>query len=133
MNLYDVAEELSTQLGTILKGRCTPTPPDTIIPPCGFIFDAETEYHGTYQRGMDTVNLSATVLVAKIPIDEAWKQISAFASGSGDKSVRAVLEEGTYTSFDVVTVTGSHVLDLPMAGATYKSIVFELEIVGSGS
>lgn len=133
MNLVDVAQELATQLGTILAGRATPTPPDTISPPCGFVFDAESTYDGTYQRGMDTVHLSLTVLVARQPVLEAWKQIGAFASGSGEQSVKTVIEAGTYTSLDVVTVTGSKVVDAPMAGATYKAVVFDLEIVGSGA
>lgn len=133
MNLVDVANELATQLGTILNKRAAAFPPDTIDPPCGFVFDAESTYDAAYQRGMDTVTLSLTVLVARTPLRTAWSQIGAFASGSGAKSVKTVIEAGTYTSFDVVTVMSSTVVDAPMAGGTYKAVVFELEIVGSGA
>lgn len=133
MNLVDVAQELATQLGTILDGRATAYPPDRISTPAGFVFDADTTYDQTYERGMDTVLMSLTVLVARQPLRTAWEQLAGYVAGSGDKSVKACIESGTYTSFDVVTVTGSQIGDTTTGGGDYKAAVFDLQIVGSGS
>ena len=133
MNLVDVGQELAAQLGTILDGRATVYPPDRISAPAGFVFDPDTTYDQTYERGMDTVLMSLTVLVARQPLETAWKQLAAYVSGSGDKSVKACIEAGTYTSFDSVTVTGSQIGDTTAAGGDYKAAVFDLQIVGSGS
>lgn len=135
MNLVDVATEIAERLGTILNGRATPFAPDKVVVPAGYVFGPDTTYDSTYGRGMDAVTLSVTIAVARVPLEQAWRSISAYISGSGERSVKAVLEadEGEYESFDSITVTRSQVTDAPIAGLDCKCAVFDIDIVGSGS
>lgn len=131
MNLLNVAQELADRLATIVP-RSTPYAPDTISPPAAYVFGAETSYDVSYSRGLDTARLSVTVAVARAPIDVAWKTLAPYVSGSGDQSVKQVLEAGTYTSFDTIQVIGSHVGDVNVGGNDYKGAGFDLVITGSG-
>lgn len=133
MNLETVAQELSDRLGTILKGRSTPYAPDSIVPPAGYVLDAESEPHQSYQNGLTKLTLPVTVVVARVPLDVAWKAIAGYTSDTGDTSVRACLESGTYTAFDTIIVVRSKAGDVTIGGATYKGAQFDLSITGSGA
>jgi hypothetical protein len=133
MNLVDVAAELAAQLGTILAGRTTPYAPDTGQPPFGFVVPPEIGFDVSYARGLDTLRLSVYVAVARQPIDVAWTTLAPFLSGSGDSSVKQVLEAGEYDSLDTIQVTGARGVDIALAGGTYKGAEFDLVITGSGT
>lgn len=133
MNAETVAQELSDRLGTILNGRSTPFAPDTIAPPAGYVFGPETTYHQSYQNGLTRAKLSVTVAVARTPLSAAWKALAGYISDTGETSVKACLESGTYTAFDTIVVTRAVVGDVTIGDVTYKGAQFDLDITGSGA
>lgn len=133
MNAETVAQELSDQLGTILNGRSTPFAPDAGSPPFGYVFGPETEYHQSYQNGLTKARISVTVAVARQPLDVAWKALAGYISDTGDTSVKACLEAGTYTAFDTIFVARSTVGDVTIGGTTYKGAQFDIDITGTGA
>lgn len=133
MNLATVAQELSDRLGTILKGRSTPYAPDTISPPAGYVFGPESEPHQSYQGGLTKLSIAVTVAVAHEPLDVAWEALAGYISDTGDTSVKACLETGTYTAFDTIVVVRVKVGDVSIGGNTYKGAQFDLSITGTGA
>jgi hypothetical protein len=133
VNFETVAQEISDQLGTILKGQSTPYAPDTGSPPLGYVFGIESAPHQSYANGLTRLKLSVTVAVARTPLDVAFKALSGYMSDTGDTSVKACLESGTYTAFDTLVVTRSVVGDVTIGGAPYKGAQFDLDITGTGA
>ena len=133
MNLETVAQELSDQLGTILSGRSTPYAPDTGSPPFGYVFGQDAEPHQSYANGLTRLKCSVTVAVAKVPLEVAFKALSGYMSDTGDTSVKACLEGGTYTAFDTIIVTRSIVGEVNIGGVLYKGAQFDLDITGTGA
>lgn len=133
MNIETVAQQLADRLGTILDGRATPYPPDTIGPPAGYIFGPESEPHQSYANGLTRLTLEATVVVARTPLDVAWRALAGYMSDTGDTSVKLCLETGVYTAFDTLIVVRARVGDVTLAGNTYKGAGFTLAITGSGA
>lgn len=133
MNLADVAQELATQLGTILKGNATPYAPDSVTPPAGYIFGPETEYHQSYANGLSRAQWAITVVVQRDPLDVAWAALAGYCSDTGATSVKACIEGGTYTAFHTIVVQRSKIGDVQLAGGTYKGAQFDIDITGSGA
>jgi hypothetical protein len=133
VNLETVAQELSDRLGTILKGRATPYPPDTLSTPAGFVLGPESTPHQSYHNGLTRLKLSVTVVVARTPASVAWKAISGYMSDTGDTSVKACLESGTYTALDTIIVTRSVGGEVTIGEVLYKGATFDLDITGSGA
>ena len=133
MNFETVAQEVSDRLGTILSGRSTPCAPDTGSAPFGYVFGIESTPHQSYGNGLTRLKLSVTVAVARSPLDVAFKALAGYMSDTGDTSVKACLETGTYTAFDTIIVTRSTVGDVTIGGTTYKGAQFDLDITGSGA
>jgi hypothetical protein len=133
MNLENVAQELSDQLGTILNGRSTPYAPDTISPPAGYVFGPESTPHQSYANGLTRLKMSVTVAVARTPLNVAWKALAAYMSDTGATSVKACLESGTYTAFDTIVVTRAIAGDVTIGDLPYKGAQFDLDITGTGA
>ncbi len=80
------------------------------------------------------MTLPVWVLVGRSSDHSSHRAIAEYANGSGARSVKQVLEAGTYTAFDVVTVTSlSDFSFIPWGGAEFLAAEFSLDIIGSGS
>lgn len=130
----DVADQLATQLQTISGLRVFAYETDSFVPPAAFVsYPEEIEFDGTYARGMDKMTMAVMVAVGKYTDRGTRDLISAYVNGSGTKSVKAVLEAGTYTAFEVVVVRSVKFDVIQNAGTDYLAAEFTLEITGSGS
>lgn len=134
MIVSDLMDELATQLETISGLRCFAYPPDSLTPPAAVVsYPDVINYDATYGRGSDTLTLPVMVLVGRPTDRTARDLLSAYVDGSGSKSVKAVLEAGTYTAFDSIRVASAEI-DVVTIGATpYLNAEFSVEITGSGS
>lgn len=134
MNLSDVMTEVATQLDTIDGLRVFDWPVGTAVPPFGFV-DYPTTYtfDGAYARGMDRLNLPVVVAVSKVGDRLAKDRLGQYVDGSGSKSVKAVLEAGTYTAFDSLRVQSVEFDVYQLGDAKYLAATFDLDIAGSGS
>lgn len=126
-------DQLSARLDTIDGLRVFEfgqkvTPPGAVM-----TLPDEITYDETYGRGTDTMALVAGILVGRTTDRTAWRACAAYAAGSGAKSVKAVLESGTYAAFDYVRVASCKFDVWTEQGTPYLVAAFDLEVVGSGS
>lgn len=133
MDLNNVVDELVTRLQTITALRVHAEPPGTVSPPAAVISWPEVSYDGTYGRGMDTLTLPLVLVVGKASDRIARKTVNAYVNGSGARSIKAVLEAGTYTSFDVIRVASARFEVDSIGGIEFLAAVFSLEITGQGA
>jgi hypothetical protein len=135
MNLGDVMDAVGDRLDTIEDLRVFAHPPPKIYPPAAWVAYPEGYvYDATYGRGMDRItNLGVVVVVGKVSDRSARDRISAYADGSGARSVKAVLESGTYTAFDTIRVVDVTFDVLTVAADDYLGALFTLDIAGQGS
>jgi hypothetical protein len=134
MNLADVMQAVADRLDTIAGLRCYGYPPDVIQPPAAVVTYPDTiDFDQTYSRGCDRLELPVVVLVGKVSDRASRDTLGAYVDGSGASSVKAVLESGTYTAFDVIRVTGV-TFDIISHGAVeHLAATFTCDITGSGA
>jgi hypothetical protein len=135
MNLSDVAEEIAARLDTISGLNAFPFPPDSLTPPAAIVLNpqpGDVVYDQTYGRGMDRITLPVIVLGGRSSDQQAHADIRAYLDGSGARSVKAVLEAGTYTSLHTIRVTTGGVDGVKLGGVEYYAAMFDLDITGQG-
>lgn len=133
MDINDVVGELSTQLDTIDGLRVHDEPPGTINPPAAVISFPDIDFDKTYGRGMDSLTLPLVLVVSRVSDRMSGKQVRGFISGSGDTSIKAVVEAGTYTAFDSVRVASVEFDVIAIGAVDYLAATFTLEIAGQGA
>jgi hypothetical protein len=133
MDVNAVAEELAARLDTIAGLRVYPEPEDQISPPAAVVTYPDVTFDGTYGRGMDRMTFPVVIAVKRVNARVSRKQIDEFVSGAGPRSVKAVVESGSYDSFDTVRVVSAE-FDVASIGAVeYLICTFTLEITGQGA
>ena len=134
MILGDVMDQIGDQLDTIEGLRAYRYPPDSVVVPAAIVtYPENVTYDETMRRGMDRYpDLSVIVMVGKVSDRASRDRISVYADGTGDKSIKTVVESGTYTAFDSVRVTGIEFDIVSMAGVEYLAATFNLDIAGPG-
>jgi hypothetical protein len=134
VDLAAVMQAVSDRLDTIAGLRCFAYPPGSITPPAAVVSYPDTyDFDETYGRGMDRLKLPVVVVVGR-PTDRTTRdKLAAYVNGTGASSVKAVLESGTYTAFDVVRVTGVDFDVVTIAATDYLAALFDLDIAGKGT
>jgi hypothetical protein len=134
MNLGAVMQAISARLGTVSGLRCFAYPEATLTPPGAIVLYPENiAFDETYGRGMDRMKLPLLVVVGKVSDRSARDQMGAYCDGSGARSVKQVLESGTYTDFDTVVVLDVKFDVATIATTDYLAAIFTLDIAGHGS
>lgn len=134
MNLADVLQELADQADTITGIQCFAYPPDKVVPPTFYPnLPEQIDFDDTYQRGTDTLTLTADLLVGRSNDRAAVAQLAPYVSGSGEQSVKAVLEAGTYTAFNTIHVRSVEFGIFPVASVDHLGGRFTIDITGPGS
>jgi hypothetical protein len=134
VNVADVMQEIADRLATISGLRVYAFPADDIQPPAAVVtFPGSYVFDQTYGRGSDRLEMPVVVMVAK-PYDRAARaNLAPFADGSGASSVKAVVESGTYTTFDSARVTRVDFDVIAVAGIEYLAATFTVDIFGPGA
>jgi len=134
MDLATCMQAVSDRLDTITALRCFAYPAPKVTPPAAIVtYPTALAFDETYGRGSDRLTLPVVVMVGKASDRAARDQLGAYCNGSGPRSVKAVLESGTYTAFDSLRVTGVE-FDVYQIGAVdYLTAIFSLDITGHGS
>ena len=134
MDLGAVMDEVSEQVDTIAGLRCFAWPPDSITPPAAIVaYPEEIQLDATYDRGADTMTLPLIVAVGKAHDRSTRDRVADYCDGSGAKSIKAVVESGTYTAFDSVRVARVEFDVVTIGGIDYLAALFELDIIGDGA
>lgn len=134
MNLADVMDELAGQLGTIDGLRAYAFLIDSATPPFAVTaWPDRYDYDAAYQRGADTVTLPVIVAVGKVSDRASRDEMAGYASGAGPRSVKAVLEAGTYAALDSLRVASAEFSTVTVGGVEFLSATFNVDITGQGA
>jgi len=134
MIISDVIDDIGQKLATITDLRVIPYEADDINCPGAMIsLPTNIDYLGTYRRGMDTLTLIIILLVSNVDDRLKRNEITAYADGHGERSIKEVLENGKYNSFDVIAVK-SAAFDVIQIGRTkYLGCKFTTFVSGQGN
>lgn len=128
-----VMDDIGKRLDTIPGLRVLPYEADSVNPPCALVsLPAEIGYQ-TYQRGMDKMGIEVTILVSAVSDRVRRDQIAPYGDGAGPKSIKQVLETGTYTAFDIIYVSKGMFDVVNVEGQKYLAALFACIIQGSGN
>jgi hypothetical protein len=134
MILTDVMTQLATQARTVTGLRVFDYPDGNAqVPALVILLPEKIEFDQTYGRGADRILLPALLLVSGAVPRKVRDDLGAYCSGSGPRSIKQVLEAGTYTAFDEVVVTGCTFDAYQLEGVTYPAALFDLEVFGKGA
>lgn len=134
MNVADVMNQLGDQIDTIDGLRCYRFPPDSVAVPAAVVTYPESyTYDETFGRGMDRITIPVIVMVGKVSDRKSRDQLAVYVDGSGPKSIKAVVEAGTYSAFDSARVTGVEFDIVQMAGVEYVAATVQIDIAGKGA
>lgn len=130
-----VVEEVMTALAVQLQGIVgltvyTSAPDKAVVPAAVVAFPDTIDYDTTYGRGADTMDIPVVVLVRRITPRGGFEELGDYAAGVGLRSVKATLEGGVYSAFDVVHVRDCGFDEFTMAGTRYLAAVFGCTVVG---
>jgi hypothetical protein len=73
------------------------------------------------------------VAVGKVHDRNTRNLVADYCAGAGAKSVKAVVEDGTYTAFDTVRVVRAELDIVTIGSGDYLAAVFDLDIIGDGA
>lgn len=133
MDINAVMEEVAEQLDTIDGLRVHTEPPGTVNPPAAVLVFPDITFDATYGRGMDRLSLPVVLVISKAVSRVSRKQVTPYVSGSGPKSIKAVIEAGDYDSFDTVRVESVEFAVAPIGAVDYLTATFSLDIAGQGA
>lgn len=134
MIIDDVADELVTRLRTISGLRVYKGAPGSVSTPAAVVFlPGEETFSLTYNRGMDHLVWPILVLAGKVDDSTVVKRLGNYLDGAGAKSVKQVLETGTYTSFDAIFVASASTDPETWGDTSYAGALFTVNIYGRGS
>jgi hypothetical protein len=138
MDLAACMDQIGDQLDTIDRLKVYRYPPDSIQPHAAVV-DLPESYtlDATFGRGADQMTIPVTVLVGKVSDRASRDQIAPYFRGSGPRSIKAVVEAGTYTAFDAESLQ-VRVADEPFevwtyAGVAYLGGAFRVDVTGEGA
>lgn len=136
MDLAAIMKELAEVLDQHTGLRVHDHPPATVVPPAGIVgYPDSIDYDQTYGRGMDRIpQLPVWLLTGGKPTDAAARnKVAGWAAGSGDSSIKILLEAHTWASCDVVVVRSAEFGVQTIAGVDYLAVEFSLDIAGNGT
>lgn len=133
MRLAEVMDEIAFRLRSITMFReVVAWPKGSVTPPAAIVaYPVSYNPHATYARGATEMKLPVFAVVAKVSERTARDAMSQLVDGPN--SVITVLESGTYTAFDTITVSNVDFDTVSIAGTDYITAVFDCDIVGSGA
>lgn len=135
MNLADLMDEVASVLDEITGLRVTAFPPATLSPPAGYVtYPEEVSFDETYGRGTDRISgLKFALLSGKVTDRSARDVVCAWAAGTGEKSVKQLMEAHRWASCDDLTVESCSFDVETIAGVDYLAVVFSANAYGSGT
>lgn len=134
MIIKDVMDQVATRLDTVENLRVFAYPVDKGPMPFAAVdFPDSYDFDETYGRGLDRLTLPLLLSVPRVVDRTLPNQMSDYASGSGPRSVKAVLESGTYTAFDTIRVVRAEFDWSKNGDEDCLTAEFTLDIAGRGS
>jgi hypothetical protein len=137
MNIGDVMDEIAERLrrAPSLAGRTFEYPPGSVHGHAAIVtYPDDYTFDAAYQRGLDRMTIPVWIVVGR-PTDRSTRDLlSKYINGSGEESVKALLEDDDeYQSFDTLRVASVQFDNYPIGAVEYLAAGFNLEITGQGA
>lgn len=135
MNLADVMGEIATVLAGLEELSVFGYPANTVAPPAAIVtYPDVIDFDVSYGRGLDRIpRLPVVLVIGKADEESARDRLGQYIDGSGDSSIKQLLESGTYTAFDTLAVTSAEIDVYTIGGTDYLGAVFYCDITGKGA
>lgn len=135
MDLAAVYAQLGMRLQAIspTEFHVYPYPPGSIEPDAAILPFPENVKEEAYAAGLSKITVPIIVAVPR-PVDpNVVDRLAPYSNPSGPKSVKAVLESGTYTAFSLINVLPPEFDMVKLARIDYAVAIISAEIWGSGA
>lgn len=135
MDIAAIMDELAFRLKTIEGLQIFAYPASPITPPAALLSYPESiKFDETYGRGTDLITGLPLVIIGGKPTTiDARNALGALTAGGGARSVKSVLESGSYTTFDELRVTTWEFDVIQVASIDYIAAIGMLDIAGQGA
>ena len=134
MNVYEVQTDLASALRSIEGLNVFPFWVDRITAPAAVVaWPDPYTFDTTMGRGSDTATFPVVVLVGKADAESSAIELGAYCNGSGDRSVKAVIEAYAATAYDVAVVESVEFAVTSVAGVEYLAATFQITVTGQGA
>lgn len=133
MLLAGVMQLLADQAATIDGLRCFGFPADSVVPPALMVgFPESYDFDEAYERGMDKVVLPLWLVVPRTVDRTTRDLLAAYCDGSGETSIKAVLEAGTYPGLTVNVDAVEFDFNVSIAAIGMPAAKFTVSVWGEG-
>ena len=92
VTISEIRDGLATRLATITGLRQSPDLPDNPNPPIAVVGPNTVAYDTAFQGGLTTYTFVITVIVARVSERQAQARLDAYASTSGNQSIKEAIE-----------------------------------------
>lgn len=133
MDINDVMDDLAARLRGVPGLRVYDSPADQAAVPAAIVALPDSlNFDAAYSRGLDRTEVPIVLVVSKAMDRAARLHIGSYCAATGAKSVKRVLETGTYTSFDTLRLAGWDFGPILLGTTEYMGAVGIAEITGQG-
>ena len=131
MSITAIKTGLATNLATISGLRTSAEVPDNPNPPQAVIQLQSVNYDGAFKQGLTTYNFLVSVIVGRVDERNAQKNLDAYASSSGSKSIKLAVQSDkslSGTAFDVRVTDMTNIGAVLLSDATYLAADFVVTV-----
>lgn len=124
--------ELGARLRTIADLPVYDYPPKKVaqVPAAIVSYPSQIMFDAAGHRALDTMIVGIVVVVARLVDRVAHSELGGFASGTGPRSVKAVLESGEYSAIDALIVQSGEFDVITIGGTEYLAVVLTVDVKG---
>lgn len=132
MTVSTVRDNLKTQLSSISGLRIYDTVPDSINTPAAVVGMLDMDFDATMNRGFDRATLDVILITGRMSERSAQNTLDTYLSGSGNSSIKTVVEANKTLSGAVQTlrVTAATSGSIQVSGIDYLAYRFRVELIG---
>ena len=125
-------DNLKTQLSSISGLRIYDTVPDSINTPAAVVGMLDMDFDATMNRGYDRATLDVILITGRMSERSAQNTLDTYLSGSGNSSIKTVVEANKTLSGAVQTlrVTAATSGSIQVSGIDYLAYRFRVELIG---
>lgn len=131
MSITDLRNGIATNLATISGLRTAAEIPDNPSPPIAIVQLQSVDYDGAFQQGLTTYNFLVSVIVGRPAEREAQRRLNAYASSSGDQSIKLAIQSDRTlggSAYDVRVVNMTNIGAVLLGEATYLAADFVVTV-----
>lgn len=134
MLLSDVMDDLGQALETISGLRVFPYWARSVHPPAAIVaWPDPLNYDATMGRGSDRCEMLVMLVVGNVDSRSSRNELAAFLDGSGDRSVKRVIESHIPFAYDSARVQRANVAVMTIAAVEFLSATFHVDVIGKGA